>query len=463
MSSNCIDDNILYLLEDQTKILIYSFYKNTSKKNEVLNSMNIHELDIKNSNDKTILFEISKSKKDAIMNDIKDFEVEFNNILDIIYCFNEVCESSTDITFHQSKKTLEQTDFNKFTFYLKLLFNSLEYKKLQSIAKGLNGLIEHNIKNLGINLVNYVSVKIMNYWLLVNISFIEGDYLSLDNNLKSIKKEIENLEAYNLLLINQNSYNELSDNNENYYKIINQIPLLKSYLITWNLLKFKALEYNNNNNNNNNLNICTLIQLSEDYLSLCLSPSYINILKSLDHVIPYICFSYIIANTNKHRYFLLDLLNQFESNNDIDHKYSDLHNNYLIKLIKNCYYEFDIESLANIQKEAIKYCSNNYFLSNYSNLYGELTSKLIINLYIQLNFCINIKDISKLHINSNIDLKRMLKEIIIMNNLKVEIIKENDDEIIYNIKEEDIDYNLSSKASNLLNVSNSIAKFIEKV
>ena len=185
-------------------------------------------------------------------------EKKISPILDLI----ENCKQNSGSSgFNLSKKIIQDTDFDLFINYLNhFSLDTNTSSKAIELIDSLIALLDYNIRSKSLALTDFCSVKITCLFIKLNIFFNNTTKENSDRLLEIvilIKEEIENMEAFNITHLGSQAYESTENNSSNLNSLLNQIPLLKSYLIHWSLLIF-------DNNSSDLANI-------ENYLDLVLT------------------------------------------------------------------------------------------------------------------------------------------------------------------------------------------------
>lgn len=273
-----------------------------------------------------------------------------------------------------SKKIIQETDFDSFLTYLNYL--CLEKENYQSACDLINSIISLlDNKNSKENLTDYSPIRITCLFYKLNIDFLystENKKSLINDSLKLIREEIEYIESYFTEHLSDIGLDSIESPTTNTNSILNQLPLLKSYLLHWSLLLFGS---------DSKLHTIDFTYI-DNFLNLALNKEYFGYLINFDYLIEYVCLFYVISKKDSYKGKIIELASN---------------NNSLIscKLINNLYGEFDIDLLLSQRKSIIAKLQNDNFLSKFKSEIEIHSSELIISLYISLYNNIEVEKLSK--------------------------------------------------------------------
>ena len=266
------------------------------------------------------------SKKDQ---DIKVLEKQLSSILDLLEN-SKNNQVSIGQGFNLSKKIIKETNFDLFLNYMNYLcLNKETHEKANDILIYIVNLLDYNSKIHSINFYDYSSVKITCLFMKLNLDFLnisttENDEILLDS-LINIQQEIEQLEIFNYTNINNNSnFENIDSGMANVNIILNQLPILKCYLIHWNLLLFVKISQDGDQDNLQPLETQfsnNLLRNIEKYLELVCNQEYFKNLKNFEYIVKFVCIFFLISKKEKYKNRILELssdfLNKLETSVDI--------------------------------------------------------------------------------------------------------------------------------------------------
>lgn len=432
MSESCVPANAYFqFLEPQARLKFYKSENNTNEVQNILSSLGLKY------GEKSQL-QVEETRKSLLINDIQQMELKLSSILDLLE--NIKAANGIDIGFNLSKKTLQETNFSLFLKYTQILYNSLEYAKARELLSNLIILIDMNLKTTSISIVDFTSIKIFAIWYLISIDFSSDSSSALiSEHIENVRKEISVLDSINKDLIMNIAFSESSDNHHT-AEVLNQIPLLKGYLINWSLLKLRSVWTSELNSNDEVFDQCL------QFLDLTLSPQYIGYISSFPYILSYICVAYIL--TQKVQYS--EVIESLVSNN---------HSNPIVKLVHNLYFEFDIDELIRLQKLGLEFIKSDFLLLNLQDEFLYSSSQLITEVYIKLHCSIDLTKIDLLHFQDQSG-REYLKELLISSNRHSKIVKEDNNILTYDLKGSELDLSILRKAQHIRKIGQAILKSI---
>jgi len=364
------------------------------------------------------------NQKNVKKEDVKNLEIKLSSILDLIENTKKDI-SGQGMSLNLSKKIIKETDFDLFFSYINCISINKETQiKANEILTSLVSILDYNNKTNNSIFFEYSSIKITSLFMKLN-----NHYLNLKNNsnisvlieiLSSIQLEIEQLEIFNYS--NILSTNIFESGEGNLSSLLNQIPVLKCYLMNWYMLLFVSFnnqEEDNLRGNFDDVRTTNLICL-EKYLELISNPEYFKHIKSFDYLVNYATIMYIISKKEKFRAKI----------NELSRDYSEELESS--RFIQNLYGEFDLDLLLKQREGLIKQIKEDCFLSSFTDTFEVSSSLMIIQVYISLYSSISIKPLLSLKLEENQSVKDYVVYSIKNKYSEVEV-EEKDDEISYNI------------------------------
>jgi len=307
--------------------------------------------------------------------------------------------------------------------------NKETHEKANDILIYIVNLLDYNSKIHSINFYDYSSVKITCLFMKLNLDFLnisttENDEILLDS-LINIQQEIEQLEIFNYTNINNNSnFENIDSGMANVNIILNQLPILKCYLIHWNLLLFVKISQDGDQDNLQPLETQfsnNLLRNIEKYLELVCNQEYFKNLKNFEYIVKFVCIFFLISKKEKYKNRILELSSDFLNKLEV------------CQFIDNLYGEFDLNTLIEQREKLIEDVANDCFLKSIIQEFKQSTSNMILQLYINLYNKIEISKFAKMDFCGYNDNLEEYISLLIKNKysgVKIEVIEENGQRII---------------------------------
>ena len=329
-------------------------------------------LTLTNSTENTKKLEaLNKSTSESIQAyklKLKEIEKKISSLKDLL---ENTKIADGDMGFNLSKKIILETDMDCFVQYITYL--SLEGQKEKKNSLDLINtflfLLDLNTKNDSLNFIEFTSVKITLIYLKLSLeTLLDLDY---SDALDQIQEEISKIEKLNQNKTNSGFESIESEDSSNFNTLINQIPLLKSYLIHWSMLLFIR---------ESNLGTHNPLHQVDKFLSLICTVDNFKQLEFFDYLNIYVCILFLISKKEKYRKYVLELKGESSA----------------ISFISNLYGEFDLDMLLNQRMEILSFVKNDCFMKIYLQEIEFTTSEFIVQNYIKLYSSINLKKIESL-------------------------------------------------------------------
>ena len=329
-------------------------------------------LTLTNSTENTKKLEaLNKSTSESIQAyklKLKEIEKKISSLKDLL---ENTKIADGDMGFNLSKKIILETDMDCFVQYITYL--SLEGQKEKKNSLDLINtflfLLDLNTKNDSLNFIEFTSVKITLIYLKLSLETLLD--LDCSDALDQIQEEISKIEKLNQNKTNSGFESIESEDSSNFNTLINQIPLLKSYLIHWSMLLFIR---------ESNLGTHNPLHQVDKFLSLICTVDNFKQLEFFDYLNIYVCILFLISKKEKYRKYVLELKGESSA----------------ISFISNLYGEFDLDMLLNQRMEILSFVKNDCFMKIYLQEIEFTTSEFIVQNYIKLYSSINLKKIESL-------------------------------------------------------------------
>lgn len=411
-----MEETIIDSFDPQIKLAFYKFSNKQDKLQDLLNSLGF-------AYDDNTTLKLKVEQKEANDKLIEEFEKDLESLLEIL----KNSESDEfEMNSYFVKKTLSESNFSLFLNYINTLFNSLKYTESKSILSNLIKLIDRASQSNIVSFIDYSQVKIISLWKLVNVEFMISDNNSfnfISSCIEQIKIEIQALDLFNNQQINSASF---SDSNEiaNHSFILSQIPVLKGYLIIWSVIKFYSSKTEEN-----------FFKACESFIELALSAEYYPITKSFEYLIPYLITCQMVLNKKKYEVLVTELVENSKPDN-------------FNSFISNILFDFDVDEAISLKMLLMAQIRENFFFSSIALIIDEQLTKTILKTYCSLFSKIDFKKIQSLD-TSTLSTREVVKRNIILNNFNAEIIKEDENELIYKLRQGKVEKEITREAKKL--------------